>query len=57
MTKISPSDQAAIHLRDAEAYFLMSQNESYIMPQLIEDGAYERRMWMELFKWAGWRDK
>jgi len=57
MTKISPSDQAAIHLRDAEAYFLMSRNESYIMPQLIEDGAYERRMWIELFKWAGWREK
>ena len=45
------------HLVWAESYFLMSQNESYIMPHLIAEGTYERRMWLELFKWAGWRER
>jgi len=45
------------HLAWAEMYFIMSQGESYLARQLVGSGAFERRMWIELFKWAGWRDK
>ena len=46
-----------LHLRYAEAYFLMDK-ESYLIPgHLIAEGTFERRMWLELFKWAGWKEK
>ena len=45
-----------LHLRYAEAYFLMEE-ESYLLPLAMRGGVFERRMWLELFKWAGWREK
>ena len=44
------------HLRYAEAYFLM-EKESYLLPLAMRGGVFERRMWLELFKWAGWKEK
>lgn len=46
-----------IHLQRAEVYFQIWQQESYMLPLLLRGGAFERRMWIELFKWAGWRER
>lgn len=54
MTKTCRSEE---HLKRAEVYFHMWQQESYSYPVLLRNGAFERRMWVELFKWAGWREK
>ena len=56
MKLVSVANQTDIHLQDAEAYFLLAKDKNHVLPYCISDGAYERKMWIELFKWAGWSD-